>query len=60
MALPMGTARTEAYEGLPNLTKLGDDAQCFPKWDTPHHHWLGPVRCQILIMIIEQITIPVG
>jgi hypothetical protein len=27
------TARTEAYEGLPNLTKIREDAQCSPKWE---------------------------
>jgi hypothetical protein len=34
MALLIRTAKTEAYEGLPNLTKLRDDAQCSSKQET--------------------------
>jgi hypothetical protein len=31
LPLSTGTARTEAYEDIPILTKLRDDAQCTPK-----------------------------
>jgi hypothetical protein len=56
----METARIEAYKGLPKLTKLRDDAQFSPKWEHISSLLAQPMICQILIMIIKQITIPVG